>query len=298
MIYRGTTPLDGPKELPDYGGESRFTSYNNIDPRKRELTLHQCFLLPPEVSGFELKRKAWCKFTSSLVSSEEGCSANTVPSTLPYLTTNLAIFEVDHIKPRNEKEEKNATGNLIIERNDLDILNTIPDRKAKFKTTAADFVAGKGEGRVFLFYGTSKIKYVSSVAVSNGLNRSSRHWKDRDCRYVLMNPIVKLLVCKLTALECIAKAKHRPLLKITNSDLGEIAMVEKNLQKWFTLAERWGAIMLIDEADNFLQKRADGAVKLNNLITGRKILGTRKTRLIDLQSFFEVWSTSLVLSFW
>ena len=43
--------------------------------------------------------------------------------------------------------------NLIIEENNTNILDTIPDRKVEFKTKTADFVSGKGEGRVFLFYG-------------------------------------------------------------------------------------------------------------------------------------------------
>ena len=195
------------------------------------------------------------------------------------LTTKPAIFEVDHIKPRNETEEAKATGNLIIEQNDLELLHTIPDREVKLKTNTADFVSGKGEGRVFLFYGIYRIKSDSSATRSNRLNRPIRYWKDRNSRYNLISPTTTFLVYLLTGLECIAKAKHRPLLKITNSDLGEISMVEKNLQNWFTLAERWGAILLIDEADNFLQKRVDGAVKLNNLITGREGLGTRSTLL-------------------
>ena len=40
--------------------------------------------------------------------------------------------------------------------------------------------------------------------------------------------------------------------------------------------------MLIDEADNFLQKRIDGAVKLNNLITGEETLGCCRTPLTCL----------------
>lgn len=44
--------------------------------------------------------------------------------------------------------------------------------------------------------------------------------------------------------------------------------MEKKLMKWFQLAEKWGAVMLIDEADVFLEKRVTADLKRNSLVSG------------------------------
>lgn len=44
--------------------------------------------------------------------------------------------------------------------------------------------------------------------------------------------------------------------------------MEKKLMKWFQLAEKWGAVMLIDEADVFLEKRVTSDLKRNSLVSG------------------------------
>lgn len=45
------------------------------------------------------------------------------------------------------------------------------------------------------------------------------------------------------------------------------------LRKWFTLAAKWGAILLIDEADIFLEKRSKGDVNRTYLATGSCLYG-------------------------
>lgn len=69
--------------------------------------------------------------------------------------------------------------------------------------------------------------------------------------------------------ECIAEFTGRPLLAITCGDLGtdEVAM-ERELGKWLNLAHKWGAVMLIDEADVFLEKRMESDLKRNSLVSG------------------------------
>ncbi len=70
-------------------------------------------------------------------------------------------------------------------------------------------------------------------------------------------------------IECIAELTSRPLLAFTCEDLGtnEVAM-EKELGKWLRLAHKWGAVMLIDEADVFLEKRMQADLKRNSLVSG------------------------------
>lgn len=61
---------------------------------------------------------------------------------------------------------------------------------------------------------------------------------------------------KTSTAECVADETQRPLFPITCGDIGETAMeVEVNLHKNFNLAQRWGCVLLLDEADVFLAKR-------------------------------------------
>ncbi|KAK3947203.1 hypothetical protein QBC32DRAFT_355048 [Pseudoneurospora amorphoporcata] len=94
----------------------------------------------------------------------------------------------------------------------------------------ADFIENKGEGQIFLLHG------------SPGVGK--------------------------TFAECIAEYTGRPLLSLTCADIGinEIEM-EKKLLKWFQLAEKWGAVMLIDEADVFLERRSNNDLRRNSLVS-------------------------------
>jgi hypothetical protein len=58
----------------------------------------------------------------------------------------------------------------------------------------------------------------------------------------------------LIDLECVAEDAKRPLISLTGSHIGtEPELVEKRLLYWFNLAKVWGAVLLIDEADMFLE---------------------------------------------
>ena len=44
--------------------------------------------------------------------------------------------------------------------------------------------------------------------------------------------------------------------------------MESNLSNWFDLAEIWGAVMLIDEADIYLETRTTSDLQRNSLVSG------------------------------
>lgn len=70
-------------------------------------------------------------------------------------------------------------------------------------------------------------------------------------------------------LETVAEFTERPLLSLTCSDIGTVAMdVETNLKKWMKKARRWGAILLIDEADVYLEERNTQGFERNSLVSG------------------------------
>lgn len=71
-------------------------------------------------------------------------------------------------------------------------------------------------------------------------------------------------VGKTSTAECVADDTRRPLYPITCGDIGETALdVEKNLHKSFQLAQKWGCVLLLDEADVFLTKRTRSDLRHN-----------------------------------
>jgi hypothetical protein len=60
-----------------------------------------------------------------------------------------------------------------------------------------------------------------------------------------------------------------PLLALTVGDIGtKETRIEAELLRWFTLAELWNAILLIDEADIFLEQRHTRDLARNGLVSG------------------------------
>lgn len=75
---------------------------------------------------------------------------------------------------------------------------------------------------------------------------------------------------RLTLTECIAEYTGRPLLSLTTGDIGTNERhAEERLSKWFKLAEKWGAVMLIDEADVYLERRSITDLHRNSLVSGK-----------------------------
>lgn len=64
-----------------------------------------------------------------------------------------------------------------------------------------------------------------------------------------------------------AEEVRRPLISLTSADIGtEPGQVENQLLYWFKLAKAWGAILLLDEADVFLERRSTMDLVRNNLV--------------------------------
>ena len=98
-------------------------------------------------------------------------------------------------------------------------------------TWSADFVKNKGEGQIFLLHG-------------------------------------KPGVGKTTTAECVAELTQRPLLSLTCGDLGvDPEALETRLDSWLKRAEVWGAILLLDEADVYLESRINQDLRRNTLVS-------------------------------
>lgn len=71
------------------------------------------------------------------------------------------------------------------------------------------------------------------------------------------------------ATECIAQYTKRPLLSLTTADIGvDPSSAERSLTFWFNTAKLWDAILLIDEADIFMERRENMDLGRNSLVSG------------------------------
>jgi len=68
----------------------------------------------------------------------------------------------------------------------------------------------------------------------------------------------------------VAEYTKRPLLSITAADLGhEPDALEHSLLRYFKMASDWDAIVLLDEADVYLEQRTTHDLKRNGIVSGR-----------------------------
>lgn len=75
-------------------------------------------------------------------------------------------------------------------------------------------------------------------------------------------------VGKTYTAECVAEFVRRPLLTLTCNDIGTRAeVVEKKLSQFFERAKIWGAVILLDEADIYLEKRTLHDLERNGLVS-------------------------------
>lgn len=72
-----------------------------------------------------------------------------------------------------------------------------------------------------------------------------------------------------TIIESVAELAERPLYMVTCGDIGtEAVAVEKYLNTVFFLAGTWDAVLLLDEADVFLEERGQNDLQRNSLVSG------------------------------
>ena len=75
-------------------------------------------------------------------------------------------------------------------------------------------------------------------------------------------------VGKTSTAECVADYTRKPLFPITCGDIGDTAKeVEYNLEQNFSLAHKWDCVLLLDEADVFLQARDKEDMRRNAVVS-------------------------------
>lgn len=164
------------------------------------LTDQQLLLLQPRLLAFGLKTKQWIS------------------------------VDVSHLT--EVKQSTESIDNLIIDAKELKMIKALSDqRNDSAEIWAADFIEGKGSGKIVLLHGPPGVGKTYTV-------ESIAQW-----------------------LDC-------PLLALTVADIGTIeTRIESELLKWFSLAEAWNAVILVDEADIFLERRQNRDLARNGLVS-------------------------------
>ncbi|KAI2463776.1 hypothetical protein F4781DRAFT_415455 [Annulohypoxylon bovei var. microspora] len=142
-------------------------------------------------------------------------------------------------KTPTEQKKENAFDNLVFPEDGLDrktivrslVAQHFRDKESgSIRDEQSDIIRGKGKGLIILLHGAPGVG-------------------------------------KTTTAEGIAELFNRPLFQITCGDLGTTAReVETALETNFALANKWGSILLLDEADVFLARRTPQDFKRNGLV--------------------------------
>ncbi|SPJ75016.1 related to TOB3 (member of AAA-ATPase family) [Fusarium torulosum] len=144
-------------------------------------------------------------------------------------------LSIANLKP--VESDKEAFKYLVL---DDEIKMTVKALIGKFATNLGegkvspwgnDFVKNKGEGRIFLLHGAPGVG-------------------------------------KTCTAECVAELTNRPLISLTSGDLSvDSDTVESNLSYFLELGQRYGALVLLDEADIYLERRRSKDIMRNGLVS-------------------------------
>ena len=138
-------------------------------------------------------------------------------------------FQLCHIKDIEWNER--AFDCLVLPDNQKELILGFTEAHGKHGDSFDDFVVGKGKGIILLLCGPPGVgKTLSAAAV--------------------------------------AEHMRVPLYSMTAGDLGyHPSEVEENLQQVWDVCARWSAVLLIDEADIFLEERSVHELERNKLVT-------------------------------
>ncbi|KAI8180184.1 hypothetical protein K4K52_013036 [Colletotrichum sp. SAR 10_76] len=178
----------------------------------------QYLICPPRVLGYILQQKQWAQLQ---VTQLRFLGAEDEGNA--WESRLKLADDIDNKKIKGGKKDE-------IKRGKKDLVGSHASTTARknhfdeddHKLEVNDIITGKGKGLVILLYGPPGVGKTSTA-------------------------------------ETIAIATRKPLFSISVADVGTKAKhVEANLQRVFDLATKWQAILLIDEADVFLESRGRG----------------------------------------
>jgi len=157
--------------------------------------------------------------------------------------------------------------------------------EVKFRDDAYDMLVMEEETKNMLF---------SLVETNNVTGKDFIEGKGGGCIFMLDgNPGVG----KTLTAEAIAEKLQKPLYMVSVGELGtDVSSLEENLRNILEIASSWNAVLLIDEADIFMEERSDLNIERNAMVgvflrlleyyAGVLFLTTNRAKKID-KAFFS-----------
>jgi hypothetical protein len=227
---------------------------------------------PDYASLSEIGPLTWAQSMNRYSSSVTKDPGSSMQTDLPPMTDEQCLLAVHYVKCFNIAKKKferhdvtkiheipwagGAFDSLVLEQAEKDLVLALVDRD-EFKQTKPfeDFIGDKGQGMIMLLCGPP------------GVGKT------------------------LTA-ETVSEHLRRPLYKLGAGDLGtEAYEVEQSLDRALKLCGHFGAVLLIDEADVFMEARTSNDLQRNELVSvflrlleyysGIMILTTNRMRSLD-----------------
>ena len=163
-----------------------------------------------------------------------------LPYALPGFVLRSKKWRTFHIDDVEDIKFNCGFDDLVLPKGYKDTVEALVNRHSRYNEaagtkkevkTSMDLVTGKGKGLIILLHGAPGVGKTSTA-------------------------------------ECVAERTERPLFAITCGDIGESAIeVEESLEKSFSLAHRWGCLLLLDEADVFLSLRSQADLRRNAVVS-------------------------------
>ncbi|KAL8837625.1 MAG: hypothetical protein Q9176_005542 [Flavoplaca citrina] len=170
------------------------------------------------------------------------------------------IFEVDLVK--DVDYNVTAFENLMLDEKYKQMISALIKVHTEVQLSFDDVIKGKGKGLIFLLHGIPGV----GKSLTAGMKRAEER-------------IFITVFSTDDDIESVADSCKRPLYTITAGDLGTSAAdVELGMGKALRLAERWNAIVLIDEADVFLEQLL---LRLLEYYQGIMFLATNRIESFD-----------------
>lgn len=172
----------------------------------------------------------------------------TVPG-FSFATKQWLMFDVDLIKDVDFNTEAFQT--LLLPPDQKNMIHSLVRVHTNEGRGFDDVIKGKGKGMIFLLHGVP------------GVGKTLTAGECNDFRTSKANVLTK-------SSESVAEYTNRPLYTLSCGELGETpAHAEQNLAKALRLATSWKAIVLIDEADVFMEQRSTNDLKRNSLVSSK-----------------------------
>ena len=126
-------------------------------------------------------------------------------------------------------------------------------------------IAFKDDAFEQLILDTSKKRLLNAIV--NGVNMTNTDFIDGKSGNGIILLHGEAGSGKTLTAESISEMTRKPLYKVSLGELGiDLDSLESNLSSILALCDRWGAILLIDEADVFLEERSSESLERNAMV--------------------------------